>query len=164
MKNDDRQRYQMIPRTLVFIKKSDKYLMIQKKKRESFGFNKINGVGGHIEKGEEPYESAIREIKEETNLSVANMDLIAILFIDIYSSPGIQVFIFKAEYSGGEISSSEEGGLKWMSFSEICSSSDMVFDVPDIIKICEAHKKNSEARIIKYIYDDFGKLRVVIRH
>ena len=161
MKIKNGQRYQMIPRTLVFIKDGDKYLLIHKKKNNSFGFNKLNGVGGHIEKGEEPYASARREIKEETNLVVKNLELAAILFIDLNSSPGIQVYVFKAENAGGELSPSEEGALKWMSLTEICASPGVVFDVPDLIQTCELHNQGSKAAIIKYIYDDFGELRIV---
>lgn len=51
-----RSRYQVVPRTLVFIKNENRYLLIHKKKQVSFGYDKLNGVGGHIEKGEEPRE------------------------------------------------------------------------------------------------------------
>lgn len=154
-------RYQLVPRTLVFIKNNDKYLMIHKKNQESFGFNKINGVGGHIEKGEEPYESACREIDEETSLNVNNLELAAILFIDINSNLGIQVFVFKADFLDGEIVHSEEGELEWMTFNEIKNSRDFVTDVPELIQICEAHKKGSKPQIIKYLSNDLGELRIV---
>ena len=154
-------RYQMVPRTLVFIKKGGNFLLIHKKKPESFGFNKMNGVGGHIERGEEPFESAQREIAEETGLMVRGLDLCAIIFIDINSTPGIQVFVFKAAYQEGEIEHSEEGELCWMSLSEINNSDEVVSDVSELIKICEAHEPGAQPLIIKYIYDNSGELRIV---
>lgn len=156
-------RYQMVPRTLIFINKGGKYLLIHKKKPESFGFNKMNGVGGHIERGEEPFESAQREIVEETGLVVDDMELSAILFIDINSTPGIQVFVFKADYLEGEIKHSDEGELCWMSLFEIRNSDDVVSDVPDLIEACQAHKAGAQPQIIKYIYDNLGELRIVNR-
>jgi 8-oxo-dGTP diphosphatase len=156
-----KKRYQLVPRTLIFIKKKNKYLLIHKKKPESFGFNKINGVGGHIERGEEPFESAFREIAEETGLKVGNLELTAILFIDINTTPGIQVFVFKAEFLDGEIKYSDEGELHWMPLSEIKNNLDVVSDVPDLIRICEAHKKGSKPQIIKYLYNGSGELRIV---
>lgn len=154
-------RYQMVPRTLVFIKKGENFLLIHKKKPESFGFNKINGVGGHIERGEEPFESAQREIVEETGLVVGGLDLCAILFIDINSTPGIQVFVFKADYQEGEIEHSEEGELCWMSLVEIRNNNEVVFDVPDLIEVCKAHELGAQPQIIKYIYNNSGELRIV---
>jgi len=158
-----KNRYQMVPRTLVFIKKGGKYLLIHKKKPKSFGFNKMNGVGGHIERGEEPFESAQREIVEETGLVVGRLDLTAILFIDINSTPGIQVFVFKADYIQGEIEHSDEGELCWMSLDEIRNSGDVVSDIPELIEACEMHKSGAQPQIIKYIYENSDNLRIVKR-
>jgi len=154
-------RYQFVPRTLVFIKNNDKYLLIHKRRRNSFGFNKFNGVGGHMEKGEEPFESACREIAEETGLKINSLELTAILFIDTISAPGIQVFVFKAEFLNGEIAHSDEGILNWMTYAEIKDNKDVVSDVPELIQICETHNRGSKPQIIKYLYNDFGELRIV---
>jgi 8-oxo-dGTP diphosphatase len=151
----------MVPRTLIFIKKENNFLLIHKKKPESFGFNKLNGVGGHIEKGEEPFESAQREIEEETGLVVGGLDLCAILFIDINSIPGIQVFVFMADYKEGEFKHSEEGELCWMSFLEIQKSDEVVSDVPELIKVSEMHEPGAKPLIFKYNYDNSGVLRIV---
>jgi len=151
----------MVPRTLIFIKKGEKFLLIHKNKPESFGFKKMNGVGGHIEKGEEPFESAQREISEETGLVVSDLDLCAILFIDINSTPGIQVFVFKADYKYGDMKHSDEGELCWMSLAAIKNSDEVVSDVPELIEICEAHENRTQPQIIKYIYDNSGRLRIV---
>lgn len=157
-----KNRYQFIPRTLVFIKDKDKYLFIQKKNRDSFGFNKLNGVGGHIEKGEEPYEAARREITEETGLHVNNLELAAILFIDINQNPGIQVFVFKSDHFQGNIKQSDEGELQWISVKEIKKNDKFVWDAAKLIEICEKHTIGSHPKIIKYVYNDSGKLRIVI--
>jgi 8-oxo-dGTP diphosphatase len=112
-----RTKYQMVPRTLVFIEKDEKILTLCKQKRDSFGFGKLNGIGGHIEQGEEPFESAKREIMEEADIQVKNLDLAAILFIDI-GIAGVEVFVFKAEYlqAKREI---QRRHLEWMTRAEI---------------------------------------------
>jgi len=158
-----RSRYKVVPRTLVFIKNKDKYLLINKNKQDSFGFKKLNGVGGHIEKGEEPFESAHREVAEETGVEIENLELAVILFIDISEIPGIEVFVFRADYVRGKISQSEEGTLEWMSYCEIVKSKDVLTDVPELIQICETHKKGCKPAILKYSYTDSGELRIVIR-
>lgn len=155
-----RGRYQMVPRSLVFIRKDDRILMLSKGKPNSFGYGKINGVGGHIEKGEEPFDAARREILEEAGIEVRQLDLAAILFIDIDDVPGIQVFVFGGEYASGEVQDSVEGHLEWMTREEIHAYEKKVKDLPFLIKIVDEHQVNTAPRMIKYLYDKNGELRI----
>jgi|SRR5580765_472806 len=45
------------------------YVVLIRKKRPSWQFGKLNGVGGHIELGEDEYEAMEREFLEETGFS-----------------------------------------------------------------------------------------------
>ena len=155
-----RKRYQMVPRTLIFIEKGEHLLMLSKTKSTSFGYGKINGVGGHMEQGEEPFESARREILEETGLRVDRLDLAAILFIDIHDTPGIQVFVFKGEYAAGEIQDSEEGHLEWMTRAEIEKHEKKVKDLPFLIRTIDDHRPDTPPAMIKYLYDENGEMRI----
>lgn len=155
-----RERYSLVPRTLVFIRRGNEYLLIHKKKKNSYGFGKLNGVGGHIEKGEEPFSSARREVYEETGLSINELDLCAILFIDIGKTPGIEVFVFRAELEGGQINQSDEGILEWKSLDEIRSSEQVLDDVPMLIDLCINHKVGKMPQIVKYSYNDNARLRI----
>lgn len=120
----------------------------------------MNGVGGHIEKGEEPFSSARREVLEETGLSINRLDLCAILFIDIGETPGIEVFVFRAENEGGQINHSDEGVLEWKSLDEIQSSEHILDDVPMLIDLCLNHEAGKMPQIVKYSYDDKRQLRI----
>jgi len=155
-----RKRYQMVPRTLIFIEKGEQLLMLSKTKSTSFGYGKINGVGGHMEQGEEPFESARREILEETGLQIQKLELAAILFIDIHDIPGIQVFLFKGEYTSGELQDSEEGHLDWMTRAEIEQHESKVKDLPFLIQVIDAHAANTPPAMIKYLYDENGAMRI----
>jgi len=155
-----RERYSLVPRTLVFIHRGEEYLLIHKKKKNSYGFGRMNGVGGHIERGEEPYASARREVVEETGLSIRQLDLCAILFIDIGETPGIEVFVFRAEYKGGLIKHSDEGLLEWKSIEEIRSDEQILDDVPMLIDICIQHEVGKMPQILRYSYNEKGQLRI----
>ncbi len=120
----------------------------------------MNGVGGHIEKGEEPFSSARREVLEETGLSINRLDLCAILFIDIGETPGIEVFVFRAENEGGQINQSDEGVLEWKSLDELRSSEHVLDDVPMLIDLCLNHEAGKMPQIVKYSYDDKRQLRI----
>ena len=157
-----RKKYQVVPRTLIFIEKEDKLLMLSKTKKDSFGYGKINGVGGHIEQGEEPFESARREIMEEAGIEVKELEMAAVIFIDINATPGILVFVFKAAYAGGELRNSEEGLLQWMTREQIRDNQNMVKDLPFLLDVVDKHKTGTPPLMIKYLYDKNEELRIVI--
>lgn len=73
--------------------------------------------GGHIERNETFSESVIREVREETGLIIENPKLCGIYhwFID---SVHQMVYIYHAERYTGELSSSEEGQVCWISEKE----------------------------------------------
>jgi len=158
---DKLERYLLIPRTLVFVKYKGKYIFIEKDFNNSFIDGSINGVGGHIEMGEDPFSSARREVFEETGLSLTKLELIALLFSNTTKNPGIIVFIFRAESKGGKIKESEEGRIIACEKNEIINEQKLMKDVPYLLDLCEKHKQNSRPLILMYHSDNNGELRIV---
>lgn len=156
------QRYQLIPRTLIFLNHNEKVILIEKTQNASFVEGRLNGVGGHIEIGEDPFMAARREVLEETGLGIENLDLVALLFIDTNKNPGILVFIFKGDSKEGKIKESDEGKLWLLDKNEIKKEKQVMEDVPFLMEICETHGKNAAPRIIRYKKDRSGKLRIAI--
>jgi len=157
-----RSRYQLVPRSLVFIVRGDEILFIHKEKSDSFGFEKLNGIGGHIEKGEEPYEAARREVKEETGLDIDLLELLAVIFIEIGINPGILLFVFRGDYMGGKLLKSEEGSLIWINKEEVKQMPNIVKDIPFLLDLLQKHKKGTSPKYLKYLYNKDGELRIVI--
>lgn len=59
--------------TLCYIEKEGKYLMLHRVKKENdINKDKYIGVGGHFEYGESPEECLLREVKEETGLTLTS--------------------------------------------------------------------------------------------
>ena len=57
--------------TLCYIEKDDSYLMLHRvKKQKDVNKDKWIGIGGHFEAGESPEECLLREVKEETGLTL----------------------------------------------------------------------------------------------
>jgi len=155
-------KYQVVPRTLIFIEKDEEILLIHKRKKDSFGFSKLNGIGGHIEKGEEPYEAAKREILEESGLIIEELHLVAIIFIEIGSNPGILLFVFTANFPGGRLKESDEGNLIWMKRSLIKNTENLVKDIPFLLELSDSYKNGSPPTFAKYLYNESEELRIVI--
>jgi 8-oxo-dGTP diphosphatase len=102
--------------TICYIKKDDEVLL-QKKSKELFGGDKYNAPGGKIQEGETPEVAVIREVKEETGLSVSN--LVYHGFIDFYdgdeSQIAWQVHVFSTEEFEGELEvKTREGVHEWI--------------------------------------------------
>jgi len=76
--------------------------------------------GGHLEAGESIVSSVIREIREETGLTISQLSNCG--YVQWYN-PEKQsqyiVFLFRATSFSGELKSSSEGRMEWMAIEEM---------------------------------------------
>ena len=75
--------------------------------------------GGHIEKGESFADSVIREVYEETGLTVENPRLCGIKDWEREDGSRYLVVFYKTNHYSGTLKSSEEGEVKWMPLEEM---------------------------------------------
>lgn len=112
--------------TLCYVKdrKKGKTLMLHRvKKEQDMHEGKWNGLGGKFEQGETPEECVIREVREESGLTIKNPMLKGVLTFPLFSDQeDWRVFIFVAEDFEGQVIPSEdanEGDLEWVDDSEL---------------------------------------------
>lgn len=81
----------------------------------------ITFPGGHVEKGESIIDSAIREVKEETGLTVKDLKLCGITdWCHRKKNERYLVFLYKTDnYSGELIDETVEGEVFWADIDEI---------------------------------------------
>lgn len=107
--------------TLCYIKKDGKTLMLHRVKKEhDIHEGKWNGLGGKMEQGESPEECVIREVKEESGLTLNSFQLRGILTFPLFSNNEDEyAFIYTASGFEGEPIDSPEGILEWVEDSRI---------------------------------------------
>jgi len=107
--------------TLCYIKKDGKTLMLYRNKKENdYHEGKWNGIGGKFELGETPEECAVREIKEETGLSVTAPELKGMITFPLFDGKDDwYVFLFIVRNFSGELIDSPEGKLEWIPDNKI---------------------------------------------
>ncbi len=125
-------RWLVIPRTLCFVTSGDEVLLLRRAMTRRVFPGKYNGVGGHLERDEDPLSGARREIEEETGLRVRHVQLCGISHIDTGHSNGILLLIFRAEALDREVRDTPEGRLEWVPRSRLLDY-DLVEDLPLIL-------------------------------
>lgn len=106
--------------TLCYIEKDGKYLMLHRtKKKNDINEGKWIGVGGHAEGSESPEDCLLREVKEETGLTLTSYRFRALItFVSDQLEPEMMC-LFTADAFTGDLITCNEGDLKWVDKSEV---------------------------------------------
>lgn len=115
---------------LCLIHKDGSYLLQVRVKNDWKGYTL---PGGHIEPGESIVEAVIREMKEETGLTIKNPRLCGVKQFPIDGGRYI-VFLFETDQFEGELADSEEGKMHWIKDSDL-SNVNLVNDFEELIEV-----------------------------
>ena len=92
--------------------------------------------GGHIEEGESLVESVIREIEEETGLTIFHPHLAAVKNWQLDDGTRYIVFCYKATEFTGQLRSSEEGEVSWVEKDQL-DQLDLSYDMLPLLEVME---------------------------
>ena len=115
---------------LCLIEDGDRLLLQNRIKEDWQGYTL---PGGHVEPGESFVDAVIREMKEETGLTVIEPRLVGVKQFPIKDGRYV-VLLFKAEKWSGELISSAEGQMEWIAYSSL-SGVNTVNDLADLLKV-----------------------------
>ena len=156
---DTKEKKTPVLSTLCHIIKDDCYLMMHRVKKENdINKDKWIGVGGKFEYGESPEECLLREVKEETGLTLLNFKFRGIVTFCYGEDVVEYMHLFDADEFEGELTDCDEGELVWVPIKEVC-------DLP----IWEGDKiffkllaENADFFSLKLVYDTDDTLKEAV--
>ncbi|HWQ83262.1 MAG TPA: NUDIX domain-containing protein [Anaerolineales bacterium] len=157
----DQQRYTVVPRTLIFLRRDDKVLLLRGAPHKRLWANRYNGIGGHVERGEDILSAARRELREEAGLEPAQLELCGVLSVDAGPDTGVIVFILTGELPQGEPLASSEGTAEWLAVDAL-GDLPLVEDLHILLPRSLAQAPGDPPFFARSYYDEQGKLQVVI--
>lgn len=156
-------RYKVIPRTLIFITRKNNILLLKGSPKKKLWSNRYNGIGGHIEPGEDILTSARRELLEETGLNVEELYLCGTVIVDVEKDTGILLFVFKGESNFAEVSPSSEGIPEWIPMTD-WHNLPLAEDLPVLLPKVLKYQPGQTPFYASSRYDDQQCLQVMFGH
>lgn len=107
--------------TLCYIEKDEHYLMLHRvKKEKDVNKDKWIGIGGHFEAKESPEDCLLREVYEETGLTLTSYQFRGLITFIYGEDITEYMALYTADKFTGELKECSEGNLEWVPIKDIC--------------------------------------------
>jgi 8-oxo-dGTP diphosphatase len=149
-------RYQAVPRTLCFITHGDDVLLLKGAPDKRLWANQYNGVGGHVERDEDVYAAALREICEETGWRASDLQGLQLRGL-VNVNVGVILFVFTAQARQKQVGASAEGTLEWIPCHRL-QDYPLVQDLPVLLSHILSSPDDASPFFAHYSYDENDQL------
>ena len=148
----------MINTSLCYIERGEQYLMLHRvKKQNDQNHDKWIGIGGKFEPGESPEDCVLREVREETGLTLTHWRYCGIVTF-VLADWTEYMHLFCADGFEGTLREGDEGVVEWIDKSALRAlpmwEGDKIF-----LDLMQAHRPFFS---LKLVYDEADVLRAAV--
>ncbi len=152
--------FSLIPRTLIFLTRGKRLLLIRGAPEKRLWAGRYNGIGGHVEPGEDVLSAARREVMEETGLEIRHLQLCGAITIETGGQTGVGIYILRGSCPPEAVTRpSREGALEWVPLEELYSL-ELVEDLPELLPKVLAWKPGDAPVSAHYRYTERDELSI----
>ena len=161
-------RYVLVPRTLIFLIRDECILLLKGSPEKRLWAGLYNGIGGHVERGEDVLSAAYRELSEETGIEVNDLWLCGLITINTGEDIGVGIFILRCEMSAvsaefsDQLPPSSEGSLEWVQVNQL-NSLPLVEDLQVLLPRVLGAQRGDSPFSAHYWYDEADRLMIMFR-
>lgn len=123
---------------LCMVYKDDKILLQDRIKKDWCG---LTFPGGKVEKEESFVQAVIREVHEETGLTISEPKLCGVKQFQTDEDERYIVFLFKTDKFEGTLISSDEGEMKWINRASL-DECNLVDDFKELLQVFDSESYN----------------------
>ncbi len=117
----------------------DNKILLQSREKEDW--QGLTFPGGHVEKEEAFVQAVIREMKEETGLTIIEPRLCGVKQFQTEEDERYIVLLFKTNQFEGTLTSSEEGEMRWIDRDSLKDCT-LVKDFMELLKVFDSEHYN----------------------
>ena len=90
-------RYLLVPRTLISRTRGESDSQRKGGEEKRLWAGLYNGLGGHVERGEDIFSAAFRELSEETGYEINDLWLCGLITVDTGDDIGVGIFVLRGD-------------------------------------------------------------------
>ena len=138
---------------MCLIEDSQGNIVVQIRDLKRYAWSGVALPGGHIEEGESLHGAIVREVLEETGLHIYQPRLVGMKHWHTKEGTRYLVFLYRTSEFSGQIRSTEEGEIKWVSRKDL-PNMDLAYDMLNLLRVFE-EEELSELFYAQRLEDDF---------
>lgn len=125
---------EVILTNMCLIEDKDGNVVVQIRDAKRYRWSGAALPGGHIEKGESLHDAVVREVLEETGLTISSPKLVGMKHWQTDAGLRYLVFLYKTNQFSGELVSSDEGEVKWVNKADL-PQMELAFDLLALLEV-----------------------------